>query len=205
MWSKLRSRQTDLYKQLLVATQEYKAEMDLLAAFCEACIVIDYVNGERIAATDIEREQDRRAQLKAFYAAYATIFENSLRFNIDMGFYNEKPGGLAEKAALDFVSTIKYNRFSVREFEAIVNYLNAHFWAYYRPGNPNNYQKNYTLFFGRESSVVLYIEAKFENDVEIKKTIADLKRIARPDEIGIESEMPTWDGKRRARLRLWWD
>lgn len=108
-------------------------------------------------------------------------------------------------AALDFVSTIKYNRFSVREFEAIVNYLNAHFWAYYRPGNPNNYQKNYTLFFGRESSVVLYIEAKFENDVEIKKTIADLKRIARPDEIGIESEMPTWDGKRRARLRLWWD
>ena len=122
-----------------------------------------------------------------------------------MGFYNEKPGGLAEQAALDFVSTIKYNRFSVREFEAIVNYLNAHFWAYYRPGNPNNYQKNYTLFFGRESSVVLYIEAKFENDVEIKKTIADLKRIARPDEIGIESEMPTWDGKRRARLRLWWD
>ena len=48
-----RSRQTDLYKQLLVATQEYKAEMDLLAAFCEACIVIDYVNGERIAATDL--------------------------------------------------------------------------------------------------------------------------------------------------------
>lgn len=27
--------------------------MDLLAAFCEACIVIDYVNGERIAATDL--------------------------------------------------------------------------------------------------------------------------------------------------------
>lgn len=159
----------------------------------------------KVVATDIEREQSRRAQLKAFYAAYDTIFESCLRFNIDMGFYNEKPGGLAEQAALDFVSTIKYNGFSVREFEAIVNYLNAHFWAYYRPGNPNNYQKNYTLFFGRESSVVLYIEAKFENDVEIKKTIADLKRIVRPDEIGIESEMPTWDGKRRARLRLWWD
>ena len=53
MWSKLRSRQTDLYKQLLVATQEYKAEMDLLAAFCEACIEIDYVHGDRIAATDL--------------------------------------------------------------------------------------------------------------------------------------------------------
>lgn len=159
----------------------------------------------KVVATDIEREQSRRAQLKAFYAAYDTIFESCLRFNIDMGFYNEKPGGLAEQAALDFVSTIKYNRFSVREFEAIVNYLNAHFWAYYRPGNPNNYQKNYTLLFGRESSVVLYVEAKFANDVEIKKTIADLKRIARPDEVSIESEMPTWDEKRRARLRLWWD
>ena len=159
----------------------------------------------KVVATDIEREQSRRAQLKAFYAAYDTIFESCLRFNIDMGFYNEKPGGLAEQAALDFVSTIKYNRFSVREFEAIVNYLNAHFWAYYRLGNPNNYQKNYTLLFGRESSVVLYVEAKFANDVEIKKTIADLKRIARPDEVSIESEMPTWDEKRRARLRLWWD
>ena len=53
MWSKLRSRQTDLYKQLLVATQEYKAEMDLLAAFCDACITIDYMNGERIPATEL--------------------------------------------------------------------------------------------------------------------------------------------------------
>lgn len=35
------------------ATKEYKAEMDLLAAFCEACIEIDYVHGDRIAATDL--------------------------------------------------------------------------------------------------------------------------------------------------------
>ena len=35
------------------ATSEYKAEMDLLAAFCDACITIDYVNGERISATEL--------------------------------------------------------------------------------------------------------------------------------------------------------
>ena len=35
------------------ATNEYKAEMDMLAAFCEACIVVDYDHGERIPATDL--------------------------------------------------------------------------------------------------------------------------------------------------------
>lgn len=35
------------------ATGEYKAEMDLLATFCEACIEIDYENGERVAAADL--------------------------------------------------------------------------------------------------------------------------------------------------------
>lgn len=35
------------------ATGDYKAEMDLLATFCEACIEIDYENGERVAAADL--------------------------------------------------------------------------------------------------------------------------------------------------------
>lgn len=35
------------------ATGEYKAEMDLLATFCEACVEIDYENGERVAAADL--------------------------------------------------------------------------------------------------------------------------------------------------------
>ena len=35
------------------ATNEYKAEMDLLAAFCEACVQIDYDKGERVSATDL--------------------------------------------------------------------------------------------------------------------------------------------------------
>ena len=35
------------------ATGEYKAEMDLLAAFCEACVQVDYVNGDSISATDL--------------------------------------------------------------------------------------------------------------------------------------------------------
>ena len=35
------------------ATGEYKAEMDLLAAFCEACVQVDYVNGDSVSATDL--------------------------------------------------------------------------------------------------------------------------------------------------------
>lgn len=35
------------------ATSEYKAEMDMLAAFCEACIVVDYESIDRIPATEL--------------------------------------------------------------------------------------------------------------------------------------------------------
>lgn len=35
------------------ATQAYKAEMDMLAAFCESCVMIDYDTGESVAATDL--------------------------------------------------------------------------------------------------------------------------------------------------------
>ena len=44
------------------ATSEYKAEMDMLAAFCEACITVDYEHGERIPATE----------LFAIYSAWAS-------------------------------------------------------------------------------------------------------------------------------------
>ena len=40
-------------ERVQAATNDYKAEMDLLAAFCDACIVVDYNNGERISATDL--------------------------------------------------------------------------------------------------------------------------------------------------------
>lgn len=35
------------------ATEEYKQEMDALASFCNACIEVDYVNGEKIPATTL--------------------------------------------------------------------------------------------------------------------------------------------------------
>ena len=35
------------------ATQAYKAEMDMLATFCENCVIIDYDNGESVSATEL--------------------------------------------------------------------------------------------------------------------------------------------------------
>lgn len=43
----------ELPKCVADATQSYKAEMDMLATFCDACVMIDYDCGESVAATDL--------------------------------------------------------------------------------------------------------------------------------------------------------
>ena len=67
------------------ATSDYKAEMDLLAAFCDACITIDYIHGERISATD----------LFALYSAWAS--SNNEFTMSSRKFFNEVTKKLPEK------------------------------------------------------------------------------------------------------------
>ena len=67
------------------ATSDYKAEMDLLAAFCDACITIDYLHGERISATD----------LFALYSAWAS--SNNEFTMSSRKFFNEVTKKLPEK------------------------------------------------------------------------------------------------------------
>ena len=67
------------------ATSDYKAEMDLLAAFCDACITIDYIHGDRISATD----------LFALYSAWAS--SNNEFTMSSRKFFNEVTKKLPEK------------------------------------------------------------------------------------------------------------
>lgn len=156
---------------------------------------------------DIEYEKAQRARREEFFNAYKIIFDNCLNFNIDMGIDNEKPGGIAEQTAIEFIDSLGgYNGFTPSKFEKIIRYCNKHFIAHYGAGNCNNGKKDYKISFGRENSVVMYLSTFFKSDDEISATLDELSEIASPDELTVEEKHESfYKGKTYAKIRLWWD
>ncbi len=155
---------------------------------------------------NIKREKTARNNQKKFIDAFTTIFENNLNFNIDLNLDNEKPGGLNEQRAYCIIDNIKsYNEFNISIFADIINYLNKNFIKYYGKGNPNNYTKDYTIFFGRENSPVMYIITHFKTESAIDNTLKELQKISGADEASITKKCECYDDCIAATLRLWWD
>lgn len=84
------------------ATKEYKAEMDMLAAFCDACVVIDYNEPNSVSATD----------LFSIYSKWAN--ENNEYEMSSRKFFIEISKKLPEKARRG--SGVFYNKIKLTEY-----------------------------------------------------------------------------------------
>lgn len=156
------------------------------------------------AEEDYKKVQARLAD-KTFQQAFKTIFDHSLHFNIDLELNYEKVGGIKEQKAIEIVESIGgYNNFNIDVFKKLLRYLNDNFTKYYGEGNPNNYQKDYTIKLGRESSMVLYIDLNVKDEEQGQKVLARLEKSFNADEI-TEEYSCGWGNNIHKQYRLWWD
>lgn len=161
---------------------------------------------DKIEADDFKREQERLERRRIFYEGFGIVFDGTLNFRVDMGLDNEKPCGINEQSAIKFVRRLGgYNGFTPEKFEKIIAYCNEYFIGDYPKGNCNRGKKDYTILFGREGSIVLYLSARFKSEDEVKATVDELWELVHPDETTIEETVQGFGGKVRATIRLWWD
>lgn len=187
-------------------TQHEKRLPDDMPEYMQKWICAAFPYQSDSVSRDIKYENEQIEKRSNYFDAFKTIFNNCLNFNIDLQIGNEKPGGIAEQTAIKFINSLGgYNDFTPAKFEKIIHYLNKYFLMYYGAGNCNNGKKNYTLKFGRESSIVMYISTFFKSEDEITATLDELSEIANPDELTVVEKTEAWNGKLRAELRLWWD
>lgn len=178
-----------------------------MPAFAQKWICAVFPYQSENVRNDKQREDEQRKRRQTYFEAFRTIFDNCQHFNIDLQIDNEKPGGIAEQTAIEFVDSLgNYNGFTLSKFVKIIDYCNKYFIAHYGAGNCNNGKKNYTLKFGRENSVVIYLSTFFKSEDEITATLDELSEIIRPDELTVEEKHKNaFNDKLYATIRLWWD
>lgn len=155
---------------------------------------------------DLKEEKEKIKKQDSFINSFLTIFDNCLDFNISLDLNYEKIGGLKEQQALKIVEKIGgYNEFNINEFKKLLNYCNNNFIKYYRPGNCNNYSKDYNINFGRECSIVFYLTftAKTEEEVQVHKNT--LKELLKADEVDITYCEKNYFNGYTTTIRFWYD
>lgn len=141
-----------------------------------------------------------------FIKGFLTIFEGSLHFNIDLELNYSKPGDEKELIAKAIAKKIAgYNDWTPEKFNKIFEIMNRYSIAQYGEDNPNNGKRNWTMRFGRESSIVTYLDASFNDEETANKCYKEIESMIHPDELSIESSFPMFANNIHKTFRLWWD
>jgi hypothetical protein len=141
-----------------------------------------------------------------FIKGFLTIFEGSLHFNIDLELNYSKPGDEKELIAKAIAKKIAgYNDWTPEKFNKIFEIMNRYSIAQYGEDNPNNGKRNWTMRFGRESSIVTYLDASFNDEETANKCYKEIESMIHPDELSIENSFPMFANNIHKTFRLWWD
>lgn len=155
---------------------------------------------------DFKEEKEKIKKQDSFINSFLTIFDNCLDFNISLDLNHEKVGGLKEQRALKIVEKIGgYNEFNINEFKKLLNYCNNNFIKYYRPGNCNNYSKDYNINFGREYSIVFYLTFTTQTEEEVQVHKNALKELLKADEVDITYCEKAYLNTYTTTIRFWYD
>lgn len=201
-------KQAAIYNLYAYSEHEQEAPDDAPIDFAEALQILDKIDDlqKDFVKRDIGYYEQRAKRREEFNKAFRIVFDNTLRCTVDLELDHEKPGGIHEQAAVKLAEDLGgYNEYTADTFKAIVDHMNSHYTADYPRGNCNRGIKNWTMLFGRESSMVMYLRFWAKSADEVEATRDELSEFTKADEITVKECNEIWKNKYYATIRLWWD